>query len=390
MKLNRREYLFAGAVSAVAGLFTKRSAWAEAPTEKQGTPDVPTGIIDWHTHWFSPTELALLKKRTIPPRLIEENGERYVLGADTATGPGSKFHIEPRHVDLPGRIPYLDKTGVERQVVSYTVAQGYDATIPIDELKPILRGFNDDLAEVTRQHSQRFSGLAALSTADPTWSSAELERTHKDYGFLGGALPLNAFASLEGAKKLAPIFETAQRLKSHLLIHRGAASASIPGQPVFQIAADSSFARTSLLTDTQLAAGAITLGLTDFLDAYPDVSVQVIMLGGAIPYVVEQIQVGPMRINHPSAEAAHDPIKRFRRIYFDPGPYSVCRRAVELTVEVFGADRLLFGSDYGPMPALEPAIATINGLSRLTGEDKSRIFRENGKALLLRKGIGAA
>ena len=38
--------------------------------------------------------------------------------------------------------------------------------------------------------------------------------------------------------------------------------------------------RWSVISNTHLVNGAITLGLSDFLDPYPDVTVQVIMLGG--------------------------------------------------------------------------------------------------------------
>lgn len=82
-----------------------------------------------------------------------------------------------------------------------------------------------------------------------------------------------------------------------------------------------------------------------------------------------------------------DPIQRFRRLYFDPGPYSVCRRAVELAVETFGADRLLFSSDYGPTPQLEPALERIRGSARLTAQDKHLIFRENAVKILSKKDI---
>jgi hypothetical protein len=95
-------------------------------------------------------------------------------------------------------------------------------------------------------------------------------------------------------------------------VHRGAAGADIPGRqaeagaanPYFGLPApdpgnarpaatpgDNASARTLLITAAHLATGVITLALTDFLDAYPDVTVQVAMMGGAISYVAEQIQM---------------------------------------------------------------------------------------------------
>ncbi|MDW5266060.1 MULTISPECIES: amidohydrolase family protein [Acidobacteriaceae] len=383
MKFNRRKYLKAGLLTALSSSLPFPRVKAEETAAPAADGAQHDGIVDWHTHWFAPSELALLKKRKEAPRLVEESGDRYILTPSNATGLGGKFHVLERHTNLESRIPYLKKNGVKRQIISYTIPIGYDSVVSAPEMKELLRGFNDDLAAVVRKHPDVYSGLAGLTTTDVAWSAQELERTHREHGFYGGSLPLNAFATVEGARHLAPIFEVAQKQKSHLLIHRGAASPDIPGQPTYVVPKDNEPARRGLQTDSQLAAGAITLGLSDFLDAYPDVTVQVIMLGGFIPYLAEEIREATQRDNTP------DPLQRLRRIYFDPGPYSVLQRSVELAAETFGSDRILFGSDYGPAPALEPAISKIGGSSRLTAEDKRNIFSANAKQLLARHGIAS-
>ena len=57
----------------------------------------------------------------------------------TAAGPSSKFYIQQRHVDLESRIPYLKKNGIKRQIISYTIPIGYDASMPANEVKQLLR-----------------------------------------------------------------------------------------------------------------------------------------------------------------------------------------------------------------------------------------------------------
>jgi hypothetical protein len=70
-------------------------------------------------------------------------------------------------------------------------------------------------------------------------------------------------------------------------------------------------ARASLITAAHLAAGVITLALSEFLDPYPDVTIQVAMLGGAIALVWEQIALVAEEAGRPSPEA------RLKRIYLD-------------------------------------------------------------------------
>jgi predicted TIM-barrel fold metal-dependent hydrolase len=150
------------------------------------------------------------------------------------------------------------------------------------------------------------------------------------------------------------------------------------------VPADSAFARWNLISNTHLAAGAITLGLTDFLDPYPDVSVEVIMLGGFLPHLVDTI-VPAARNN-----GIDDPLAKLRRIYFDTGPYAT--RNAEWVVEAankIGADRILFGTDYGvgggQRGDVGTAFAQLDKV--LTPEQQRRVYFENSRELLAARGI---
>ncbi len=139
-------------------------------------------------------------------------------------------------------------------------------------------------------------------------------------GFIGGSLPLNAFSTLAGARTLKPLFDTAQKFNSHFFIHRGPASDRVPGQPPLVVPEDTAYARWNLISNSHLAAGAITLGLTDFLDPYPDVSVEIIMLGGFFTHLFDSI------IPAARANGVADPLQKLRRIYIDTGPYLSAQR----------------------------------------------------------------
>jgi predicted TIM-barrel fold metal-dependent hydrolase len=298
--------------------------------------------------------------------------------ASAAAGQPSEFSAS----DIPARLRHLDRNAIERQLLTHTVALGLDASLPVEELRPLFRAFNDELAGVVGRYPQRFLGVAALPTADPRWAAEELRRGHRDLGFIGGSLPLNAFATLEGARTLAPLFAEAQKHGSHFFVHRGPANSRVPGQPPVIIPGDTEYARWSLISNTHLAAGGITLGLTDFLDPYPDVSVQVIMLAGFLPYLIDAIV--------PAAQRAgvKDPLARLRRIYVDPGPYSRIGDWTELAASKLGADRILFGSDYGvgggDRGDIGPALATLD--VALTPAQRQLIYIDNSRALLKSKG----
>jgi len=330
-------------------------------------------IIDCHAHWVGPRVVELLRTRSSP---------RPPQGAGW--------------FDIDARLRQMDETGVQRQLLAW-VGGSFDGTVPPDEARPLWRAQNDDVAALVRKHPARFSGLASVPTANVAWAAEELSRAHTELGLIGAVLPLDAFVTLAGARALAPIFEAAQKLRSHIFVHRGAAGAQIPGQQAetgavnayFGLAApaagapasspavpgDNISARALLATAAHLATGVITLAFTDFLDAYPDVTVQVAMMGGAISYVSEQIQM--------AAEEAGKPVaaKRFKSVYLDTGQSGRGPRGIAMAAKVFGADRILFGSDSGPTESIVPTVESVKQAS-LTADEKALIFSGNAQRIL--------
>jgi predicted TIM-barrel fold metal-dependent hydrolase len=329
-----------------------------------------SGIVDWHAHWIGPRVIELLEKRGNPR---PPAGESWT--------------------NVDARLKEMDRTRVERQVLSY-VGASYDGVMPPDEARAFWRAQNDDLSALVRKHPTRFSAVATLPTARVAWAAEELERAHAELGLIGATLPLDAFVSLAGAKALAPVFAVAQKHRSHIIVHRGAAAADVPGQQPEAGATDAYFgltrpqrgaaatpdgdyaaARTALVTAAHLATGVVTLAMTSFLDAYPDVTVQVAMIGGAFAFVAEQIQMAAAESGQPI------PAQRFKRVYVDTGNAGRGPRGVALAAQVFGADRVLFGTDSGPVATIGPTVESVSQ-AKLTKAEMDLIFTGNARRLL--------
>lgn len=373
----RRQFIGIGAAAAAVApglLRTVRAADGPAVAD-------PLIAVDWHSHFVSRAEVKFLAGRRKPPRIVSQpDGSTLLDNPDTASFAASRSEYSPS--DIEARLENLQQHGIERQLLTHTVAAGFDATVPLADAKLLFRAFNDELAQVVRRYPDKFLAVAALPSGDPVWAAQELRRAHEELGFIGGSLPLNAFATLEGARTLAPLFKAAQPLKSHFFIHRAPANPAVPGQPAVVVPADTAYARWSLISNTHLTAGAITLGLTDFLDPFPDVTVQVIMLGGFFPYLIDSL------VQTAQANGVADPKTRLRRLYIDPGPYSRNAEWVQLAAAKLGADRILFGTDYGvgggKRGDVGPAVATLN--AALTAPQRQLIYRDNSLAVLRAKG----
>ncbi|MFY9923684.1 MAG: amidohydrolase family protein [Opitutaceae bacterium] len=384
MATTRRRFIKLAGIAAAAGTLLPKRTFAEPDSSPPSGPD-PLVLVDWHSHVITPGEIAYLSGRTKAPRIYKDDQGRSVLeNLTTVSAAGGRPSVTSAS-DIETRVKHLDENRVQRQLLSYTVALGYDATLPIDELRPFYRTLNDDMAATLRKYPGRFLGVAAVPTTDPAWAAEELARAHQDLGLIGVALPLNAFATVESARTQARLFETAQKFGSHIFVNRAPASTQLPGQPPLIVPTDLGAVRWSVISNTHLVNGAITLGLSDFLDPYPDVTVQVIMLGGFFPYLIDSIIASGPRLN------IKDPLARLRRIYLEPGPYSSSNGEwVALAAQKFGADRILFGTDYGvgggtSQDRLAPSVASLN--KALTPSQRQLIYVDNSRALLKARGI---
>lgn len=409
MSLTRRHFLrsvSAGAAASVAlpAILRAGPAGSAAAESKSTDATLSRGeIIDSHAHWIGPRVVKLLAERTTGPRyIINAKGERFSVPAGrTEPLPGAKPQATA-WFDIDERLAHLDASGVRRQLLGW-VGASYDGTLTAAEARPFWRAQNDDLSDLVKAHPDRFIGLATLPTADIPAAAAELERAHRELGLIGATLPLDAFIHLESARALAPIFAVAQKYRSHLYIHRGAAAPTVPRQTpevgesntYFGLAAsrepntaptsvpgDSALARSTLITQTHLATGAITLALTDLLDPYPDVTVQLTMLGGSIAQIIEGVEQRAQRAGEPN------PRHRLRRIYVDTGASGTRPGNITLAAQVFGADRVLFGTDFGPWPSVEPFIAGV-AAADLTPAEKEQILVGNSRALFAEKKLPA-
>jgi 2,3-dihydroxybenzoate decarboxylase len=129
----------------------------------------------------------------------------------------------------------------------------------------------------------------------------------------------------------------------------------------------------------------ITFCMSDFLDDYPHVTVLSHNLGGNLPFEVERLD-HRILVDRPGDEL---PSRRIRaaRVLVDCNSFGA--RSIERAVEVYGADRIVLGSDgteFG-MKWSRDAVAE----ARISEADKQAILDGNAAAALARvKRAGAA
>ena len=293
-------------------------------------------MIDMHAHW-RPAELAdALRTRTREPRILRtQDGVEVLKSPRMSEEPlANAFDRVDFHLDR------MDRQGVGMSVLSLLGSFCWIESQPVDVAVPLCRVVNDRFSAICQEHPGRFAAYAALPLIDISAAAAELERALGLPGMIGAQLPGNAFLTRRDAEAMRPLLEVANRHRAVLFVHHGPRA----GDTFPKVAGDTDNARRrngTLDMQASLSSVMVTLCLTDYLASYPDAMIHVHNLGGNIPYEVERMDHRSL-LDTPNEEL---PSSRFRkaRVYVDCNSFG--SRAIEAAVRLYGADRIVCGTD---------------------------------------------
>ncbi len=336
-------------------------------------------MIDMHAHW-KPAEIAdALRARTREPR-IERNAD----GIEVLKSPRmGDMPLDQAFDDVDFHISRMDRQGVDVSVLSLLGSFCWIEAQPLDVSLPLCRSVNDGFSAICQKHPGRFAAFAALPLTDLSAAAAELDRAMALPGMIGAQLPGNYFLTRADGEAARPLLEVANRHQATLLIHHGPR----PGDAFPKVGGSTDNARRrngTLDMQASLSSVMVTLCLTDILADYPDVTMVVHNLGGNIPYEVERMDHRSL-LDTPEEEL---PSSRFRKakVYVDCNSFGP--RAIEAAVSLYGAERIVCGTDGSAFgvdwtrKALEEA--------RIGEEEREAILTRNAAGMLGRVLNGGA
>jgi predicted TIM-barrel fold metal-dependent hydrolase len=329
-------------------------------------------MIDMHAHW-KPAEVAdALRARTKEPHILRDRDGVEVLKSRMSEEP-----LATAFDDVDFHLTRMDRQGVEMSVLSIVGTFCWIESQPVDVSLPLCRAVNDRFSAICQEHPGRFAAFAALPLTDMAAAAAELERALGLPGMIGAQIPGNFFLTRDDAEAMRPLLEVANRHHAVLFIHHGPR----PGDAFPKVGGETDNARRrngTLDMQASLSSVMVTLSLTDVLAPYPDVTIQVHNLGGNIPYEVERMDHRSM-LDTPEEEL---PSSRFRRakVYVDCNSFGPL--AIEAAVNLYGADRIVCGTDGSAFGVdwTRKALAE----ARISEQERELILHGNAAAILAR------
>jgi hypothetical protein len=255
--------------------------------------------IDFHQHVWTDEFRAALERRERPPYL---RGRRLVLPQ------GGEFEVDPDAHSPEQRLSELDRAGLDAAIVSLP---------PTMEPTPELADpWNDSAQQLTAQSAGRLLPLA-YREARP--------------GFLGAIVAATDLLDLDS---VTPLLDRLQAQHQLLFVHPGPATPSWSG-----------WWAPGVAYTTQMQSAYATW-VASGVARWPELRVVFALLAGGAPFQIERL-----------VRRGLDPRAPFApNMWFETSSYGA--RALELTLQTFGASRLVFGSD-APVDTVDEALRTL-------------------------------
>ncbi len=329
--------------------------------------------IDFHAHWLPEDLVQALRLRTAPPRISPAGaGEQLVMPVGTLPFDGI-------FSDLTARLEFMDKHGIQKQVLSLPCLFGLDSR-PAREAMPMLSLFNEATAAAVKATPERFAGLAALPFGDMDQAAREYRRARRELGLIGAIVPINYFMSIDGVGVLEPLLKMAGKEGGHLFLHPGrrpdeAEAMDAAGTDRYP---DNVMPRRQLEIQHQVAEAMVTLLWGGIIERYRGFTIHVANMGGTLPLVVE-------RMDQTSKLRAHEsvlPSVRLRRSHVSVDCSSMGPIAITAAVACFGAENMLFGSD-NPIFRSDWTLEAVRQAG-ISDADRWAILHDNAAHLLQR------
>jgi len=256
--------------------------------------------------------------------------------------------VEEKLLDLgKGRIADMDAAGIDLQVMSLTNA-GLDK-LDSPTATSLARDANDKLADAVRAYPQRFAGFAALDLQQPEKAAAELERCVRKLGFKGTLIHGTTKGVFLDDARFTPLFEAAQALDVPVYLHptlppksvEDAYFGGLPGQTGFYL----STAAWGWHVETGMHC--LRLIVSGLFDRFPKLNIIIGHMGEDLPFSIARAEAVLSRdTNH---------LKRKVSQYFQDHFYITTSGYFTVppllcTLQVVGADRILFSIDYPYSP----------------------------------------
>jgi predicted TIM-barrel fold metal-dependent hydrolase len=365
--LDRRTLMATVGSAAIAGLGMAVPGSAQVATRSTH----PFKRIDAHTHFVALKYLDFAE---------QNEGRPFVLS-------GMYRNRLPIH-DGTARLALLDRNQIDlHALVPLPWLDAFprvanDRALAIEAAKIV----NNEIAAVVAAQPRRFRGVALLPTAHPDAMIAELTRAVRELGFVGGYVPVGPTVKRMDHPDYETLFKCIVELDATLWLHP-----SRPPMPEYSDETASHYQEWEQIGwphDTTSAMYRIVF--SGVFDRYPGIRIVVHHYGGFLPFFAQRMTATWAGFEEAGmgfqAKISKPYIDHFKKFHCDTAVSGYGPKVLDLAVDFFGPDRVLFGSDapFGVADGQSYITDTLRSIEdmSISGEVRSRILTENAIRIL--------
>jgi aminocarboxymuconate-semialdehyde decarboxylase len=328
--------------------------------------------IDIHAHIISEETVRLMQKESpkVGPRItsVDADTAAYeVAGVTYRPFPRGGFDLERRFKDMAASDVDMQAVSITPQTFLYDQDAALNATLA--------RIQNEAIAKLTKQHPDRFLGLATLPMQAPEQAAAELRHAVGTLGISGAMIGSNIMGRNLDDPAFEPVWAATAETGAFMLIHPN----RVAGADRLR-----NYYLTNLIgnpLDTTIAAACLVFA--GVMERYPNIKICLAHGGGFTPYQAGRWVHGWHVRDEPKKSLKVSPEASLRRFYYDTILHA--RPQLESLVALAGASHVLLGSDYPyDMGTLE-CVRQVRALS-VSEADRTAIL--GGQALAMLPGGG--
>ena len=285
------------------------------------------------------------------------------------TSEAAPAHLHnPRTTWTPAqRLADMDSLGVDVQVLS-TNAVLYNYDKDPTTTAAMALDCNDYVSQLTFDHPDRFAGLATLPMQDIPAAIDELERSVARLGLKGAMIGDHVNGRTFDEPEFRPFWKAAEELGAFILIHQGGPTIVSPRSSRYHLPNTIGNLADRAVTFASLVYGGV-------MDDCPDLKICLSHGGGYTCFGIGRMDRGWQVRPEARGNIARPPSAYLRRFYYDTITHD--ESALRYVIDLVGADRVLFGTDWPYDMCIDWPVSWILGLESLSAEEKEMILWRN-------------
>lgn len=324
-------------------------------------------VIDLHVHYYTDHYLRAVEEAPSTEVYRRPEDGRYVA----IWRGGVALTVPQPHPGVAQRLEMMDEAGIATQVLS--VASPSVFFLDSGAADRLASSVNEELAEICRQHPQRFRSLASVVMQDLDFALGGLPHAIDELGMDGVMLLTNVDGVPLDDPRFEPFWEAANDRSLLVYVH--------PTVPAAEHLSDFALAiGVGFFADTNLAIARLTY--SGVFERFPGIRWVFSHLGGTLPFMLPRLDNYHRQFPECRERAPRPPSEYIRGLLFDTATSH--RPAIRCAVDTLGLNRLVFGSDYPHVPGgVQPFLQSLEATDA-SDEELDQVVA--GRAALLLEG----